>query len=711
MKQIFVFCFAYCLLIIIGIGLSSIFAYKVYKSKEFERERMYIRRFSRLSSDIFDVFSTLSSEWIVTTALSEFDLSNIDIFERLARSSQTFFGGDTIVYAKRVEPNYIQEFQKDLYDIYGTGMNVKYSQSDNVSWPIFFIYPYIELYIGCDVFVDDKHIEALNRAVTRGRTSFVYDVFLQNENEFGVLVTQPVIRDNNVIGGVIRAFTIENLFSNVPIELFLGNNGYPRITIRYLYPDGLSATVFDTEPGIFLDEQNSIQNVYNVSNETSVFVSLSEYKRNVILYGAWGVFKIGVILTICLSVILIIFGYRTRLWKLKNSRVEFISCLSHGLRTPMNGILGISDMLSSRQDLCDSIKDDITDIRSCSRDMVSVIDDILDLSKIDTGIMHLNPVQFKIWDTLSDTIRDTKNSHVEIYGKKDIYILQTCQAGFPHEVLADKCRFVQIVRNLVSNSIKFTSSGFIEVHASFSNFGKDKYMLCISIKDTGIGIDPEGVSKLFSPFQNSDDGTRLQGTGLGLTVSKRLALLMGGDVKCTKSVIKKGSEFQFNFESRLTNTHLLVNEPNKYLLSARSSFTKDSYDYDDISNRVNNKCVLIVDDNMVNRIVIKKIVNDIGISKVDVCEDGQAAVELTRGRMYDIIFMDMMMPVMDGITSCKLIRKEGINVCTPIIFITANASRDANESCLKCGGDEYMTKPVTKRTLSKVILRYVNDDV
>ncbi len=373
------------------------------------------------------------------------------------------------------------------------------------------------------------------------------------------------------------------------------------------------------------------------------------------------------------------------------TKSEFLANMSHEIRTPINGIIGMSDFLHGTE-LTPKQLEYVKIVRSSASSLLNLINDILDFSKLEAGRVVIEHIDFDIHELLEDTVKSIEFKCIE----KGIYLKFSIDAQIPRVVNGDPTRFRQVMLNLISNAIKFTPSGGIEVKASLMNRTKNSEKVKIEIVDTGIGISPEGVNKLFKSFSQVDASTTRTygGTGLGLAISKSLVEMMDGEIGVI-SEQTKGSNFWFTITLKKSNLQTLK--------IVTVQHTKRSADAKE------NLMVLLAEDNLVNQKVASIHLEKLG-HRVDVADNGKIAYEKFISKPYDIVLMDVQMPEIDGFVSTKMIRQyeAGLHITEkiPIIAMTANAMQGDKEKCIEAGMDDYLSKPFTAESLNEILEKY-----
>ncbi|MBT4408563.1 MAG: response regulator [Bacteroidetes bacterium] len=364
----------------------------------------------------------------------------------------------------------------------------------------------------------------------------------------------------------------------------------------------------------------------------------------------------------------------------------FLANMSHEIRTPMNGIIGMTDILQQTK-LSSEQQEFLRIISLSGNNLLTIINDILDYSEIESGGIVLEQIDFRLNDPFDETIK-LLNYKAQ---QKNISLDLTMNDDLPEFVNGDSLRTKQIIINLVNNAIKFTEKGGVMISAELLEDSRNKVKVLFKITDTGIGISEEGKQRLFKAFSQTDASTtrKFGGTGLGLTISKRLVELMGGEIG-VDSDTGVGSTFWFSISYNKASSAGAI-DPN----------------VSDTKSRVNDTIkILLVEDNPINQRVAVYNLKKLG-HYVDIAENGFEAVELFNQKSYNLVLMDIQMPVMDGMEATqkirKLERKNKANRIIPIIAMTANAMKGDRERFIKYGFTDYISKPFKKIDLEQVL--------
>jgi PAS domain S-box-containing protein len=388
---------------------------------------------------------------------------------------------------------------------------------------------------------------------------------------------------------------------------------------------------------------------------------------------------------------------------------EFLANMSHEIRTPMNGVIGLASLLQDTP-LSPTQQAYVDGIRTSGDALLTVINDVLDSSKIEAGMLHIESIDFELHSMVESTLQ----MFAEPARRKQLGLSAVIDEDVPATVCGDPNRLRQVLTNLIGNAVKFTTEGSVGIRVSNMPRRGDLASIRFEVHDTGIGMTEDVLSRVFQPFVQADSSTtrRFGGTGLGLAISKRLVELMGGIID-VRSQVGLGSTFWFAVP---LHTAAEVIHDDRPILEAHTAgyeatslpVWSDAPVPQPVAHAVpaNGARILVVEDNRVNQAVARGMLEGLGYS-VDLAGDGIEALEAIDRRSYDAVLMDCQMPRMDGFTAtAEIRRRESSAARIPIIALTAYATEGERERCLDAGMDDYLSKPVTKPDLARVLARW-----
>ncbi|MCR4896064.1 MAG: response regulator [Lachnospiraceae bacterium] len=477
---------------------------------------------------------------------------------------------------------------------------------------------------------------------------------------------------------------------------------------------GYLEVIYSDEPVTIRDYDNEKRVAFARIDEKTGF-SIVALKNWDVIYGSILKYDAFLVLMFGVCIVIIVYMIRQMLhWQKKSNealqesvkeakrageaKTNFLARMSHEIRTPINAVLGMDEMIL-RESKEKAIRGYAADIMSAGRTLVSIINDILDLSKVEAGRLEIVPVRYDLTSLVNDLVNLTRDRAV----KKGLSFHLDVDPKTPHMLYGDEIRIKQCAMNLLTNAIQYTDKGSVTLRVSFrkmerSAAGADRFFLKITVEDTGVGMNKEDMDSLFSPYLPLDErkSKGLEGTGLGMSITRQLLDLMHGELHA-ESEMGKGSVFSFEVEQEVSSWEEIGDYTERFSISEG-----DVAVYHELFHAPDAR-ILVVDDMEMNITVMEGLLKQTGI-RIDSALSGEDALTLAATNDYDVIFIDHMMPEMDGIEILKRLRESGgKNADTPTVCLTANAVSGARETYLEAGFNRYMSKPIDGAELESML--------
>ena len=677
---------------------------------------LYEQEVSFVADDLIERFQSIITPPTVVDTLSVFTVEDVDSFNAVSSTLINTEGIVRVTLTERVSLSQIDEVESRLSSEYGTNVTLAYIGETEVEdlWVVTHVVPFSIFAIGLVVNSQADIAASIDRVLESSSVDLTDNINLST-GETSRIAAYPVVIDSSVPYILSTAIDYESFFIQFT-QCFSESFGESDIEV---YLEG--SLIFDTDPSVNLVRSSSI--VFEGDDGLDVVISdfgdrdLTEVFVYIMVFG---------VLVVLMVVALMILLNCARERAIRESRFKsrFIADMSHEIRTPMNGIIGMSELLSELP--LDSISRYYVDtIRTCGSTLMRIINDILDMSKIEAGQVEINRDDVNIPRIIRETVESVWTTFQVKKGvsSKTLEAILYVEDGIPEKVMADGGRIQQVLSNILSNALKFTENGSIVTTVSFEgstkDTGKEAGVIQVVVKDTGMGMDPQNIARAFKPFKQVHSRSDMGGTGLGLCICRELCSLMGGKISCT-SAIGVGTTMTFSVNVDLTETRSTSPSFRKVYTNssievfqeggARSSSGSDVLEFfynletDELPVHPE---FLIVDDVNINRQLLSRMLSTLGIT-ASMCDNGIQAVEMCEVNKYSLVFMDMVMPAMDGMEASRIIRSGGLNKSTPIIFVSANAQSGSTTICRESGGNGFISKPVKKRSIVESCIKYAS---
>ena len=716
----------------VGISITIVISEYLY-SNEVRREKLDNDEINTcLSLQISNRFLDISYPWVITSILEEIGLDVPDVFSSLIDMSKFTSHFDYMAYSLRTTNE--TEFEEVFHGIYNHSIVIHPETLSDVKWPILFVHPFQVDFLGRDIYTDPSIGLVIDTVSTNSDTIFS-NINLTSLDKGGIFTAQTVVIDHFQVGVVIREYSIDGFFHDIMMlpetDLYIGLVSHEN-TLHIYGTQNMGDRIF----------HGNINSMFDIIIETRGYGNI---KRGTLYITS---ILIGFIISILFSTVSMIVIKTRSTNNMTSLMTNFISHMSHSLRTPIQGIDGLTDILSSRYS-----QSSVRDIKTCNDTMLTIVDDMLEMSRINANIQTINLVRFDFRSLVIGVLKSGiyfNRCFIEENISDNLNIKLVIGENLPFFIEADRSKIIQVIRNLYSNALKFTKEGtiLIEIHIMDG-------FLKFTITDTGVGMKSDSVRRLFLPFERSHEDTRIPGTGLGLALSKKISQFLKGDLICVKSSPGIGSVFKFTFpiigvlsnspevsytiecdeilkqhsyseygkrhhDTRIIQSNILKNpdrsrqssldsDVNEIMCNSSESGSVDSNvrkSNESIVTGIDDDSfdtVLVVDDIRLNRIILTKMIGDLGLN-VETCENGKECVDRCKTKKFALILLDMSMPVMGGTRACKKLRSGGdLNENTYIVMLTANTTHRAKMQSLAAGANNFMTKPVCKSSLESIL--------
>ena len=389
------------------------------------------------------------------------------------------------------------------------------------------------------------------------------------------------------------------------------------------------------------------------------------------------------------------------------AKSNFLASTSHEIRTPMNAILGINDMiLGELQNSPDNESQKASlDIKKSGEYLLNLVNNILDISKIEAGKMDLYENSYHLWEVLKECEIFVNE---KMKGKNGIKFILDVDKSLPEHLFGDVIRLKQLLTNLLDNAVKYTSSGSVALKVSGERQSGNTIKVTFVIEDTGIGMKPEDQQKIFEPFERANlvETRSMLGAGLGLTLVKNIIDIMSGIIEM-KSEYGKGTSITVTLPQKISRAdNITLGEYEEHMLVAANSSVIDESAQEGPDTWPDAR-ILVVDDTPVNLVVAKGMLKDSG-AEIDTCESGEGALEMMKNSHYDVVFLDHMMPGMNGIETLNRMKTKEYSKGVKFIALTANAGVNARAEYIACGFDDYLPKPFKRSEMMRILKACLN---
>ena len=644
-------------------------------------------------------------------ALNHIDLDMPLEFSDICNISVSNGEASRITLLKKININEKNKVENELSSIYGSyGINSTLWSIDGYipenMWVTLLTHPVLPPLIGLIANTEKSRSNALELTISKGVPQAIDKVVLADKTNMGRILFYPFNNEDLIVAYII---SYRSFFDRMSTDFYIQTG----ISILSIHIDSIEV----------LNHENHIHSDYFelcADSKSSSFCV--RFDNNSILKTGLGSihFIYGMTASILVLSILTILN-RSRMIAISQLKFKsrFIAEISHEFRTPLNGILGMSELLETEYK--DGMQREyISNIKSCCENLMIMINDILDMSKLEAGLLEIKPKRVNI----QKSIYKTANSIWVSYNKRNginnniLCLKLITYENISQYVCIDDDRVIQIISNLLTNALKFTKEGMISITIGcIESSGNSFLELCVS--DTGCGISKDGLKRVFDAF-HQEPSNKLdkftKGTGLGLSICKNICTVMGGSISCSSKI---GNGTSFFVKLPVKHLSELKIEKNVMVFDKTQILPYDAFDSNSSSDNMfsvlseyhtsNAPTILIVDDVVLNRVIIDKFLISLSVN-TDLCENGLDAVQLCETKTYSLILMDIYMPVMNGIDAATHIRKNDMNCKTPIVFVSASSHSGIMDTCRSLDITGFLRKPIRRNDIIDKLISFLKPD-
>lgn len=708
---------AICLVLFAGgIAASFFIAETLDLSTQDVQMKIYTNEVEIISEKIISTFEYTIHNSYMVDVLGSLDIETAEQYDLISNKTVEYTGVSRVSLLERINAFDVEFEENHLSSVYNSTINLEYITDIEIEGDLFvleYTSPRLMDLVGLVVNSEENRKTVIDKVLETDEVVVAERVVLEDTGGLGRISFYPIYRQGQVtkiLALVVNYKDFFRVFSEEITSLFEWSR------FQVLIDDGI---IFDSHD----DNSSVLDDGLTYYGENNLTITFSRFKdtghSTVFVY----MFVSGIFL-VTFSTLIISFlnVMRVRAKRESEFKSRFIADMSHEIRTPMNGVLGMTELLLD-QPLDSASTYYARTIYSCGTTLMGIINDILDMSKIEAGLIEIKERDIDVVSLIQDTVENIWATYMLQKGvtRNKLEAILDIQGGVPSIITGDGVRIQQIVSNIFTNSMKFTERGHVKVILSYNDEGYKGSYIWVAIEDTGSGMDPDKIADAFKPFRQVHTRVDMGGTGLGLNICKKLCGLMGGEISCTSN-IGKGTSVSFSVKVTLpenprvnptTSSHR-VKIYNNGSIENQHTVGRIGYSGSDAMEKisemepleaVSNPNILVVDDVVVNRKLLSKIMGSVGVNP-KTCENGLRATQMCETEKFSVIFMDMVMPVMDGVDACKHIKANTINRDTPVVFITANAQSNSIQKCEEAEGEDFITKPVSKKKVIETLIKH-----